>query len=147
MPVSEPGYKELILSSLGQGPTDPLAGALDVIWEDNADKASGAYLRLQYLCSRRDAVAWMRDNRFQYHQVSEQGVSEALNQVFQNLDAIYKSTVEAITLEEKKRAASRGGAYATIERVQPVAPPSVGPDPSDRAYRGDPLRRTAWDRR
>jgi hypothetical protein len=121
-----------------------LVAAVPIVWAIYADKAliAGGGGRLQYLYTERQIVdrilaAWAETKDY------EEGVSKySDNQVsahWRGLRATIQAEIEVI---ERRAAANLAPAVGTITATSPFATPAPGlPDPNDRIYRGDAIKR------
>lgn len=138
MALTEQQYKDLIVTELGDTSDGLLAANIDLYWSKN-DAASD--LEIRYRLAERDAIVLLLGAaRTGADFKTSSGSSVALDQVFQHLLAM-RDLVDT-ALASSQAALGSGGALGLLTQTAPILRDNAGqPEPNDRIYRGDPLRR------
>jgi len=101
--------------------------------------------RLQYLHAKHRAIQSLLSGVWEQVDISEEDASEKRSQKSAHLKALLEIVGDEIKVETARATGRRGIYVGPIERTAPVSVLDENPypiEPSDRAYRGDPLRRT-----
>lgn len=136
--TTEADYKALIILQIGDDASGTLAANIDLLWDTHADIANPA---LVALLTKRDAINVMLARvRNQVNFQALDGARVAASDMFSHLLAMRKALEEQIA----QAMAGQDGSVA-IGQLTTTAPierdMSNQPDPNNRIYRGDPLRR------
>lgn len=138
MALTEDQYKRLIIAELGDTSTGLLALHIDLYWSKNDSESD---LEIRYRLAERDAIMLLLGAaRTGADFTTSSGSKVALDQVFQHL--LDMRDVVDSALAASQLSLSGGGAIGTLSQTAPIMRDNAGqPDPNDRIYRGDPLRR------
>lgn len=137
--MTEQAYIDLIITSIGGDTTGGLlATNLPIFWGLHVSTSDDSVRAIQV---KIDAIRLLLGQNWKY--VSFKALDGAVVSA-SDLFAHLKDLLD-ITLAELDRAQSvlsGGGALGQLTTTAPISPTCVGqPDPNDRMYRGDPLRR------
>ncbi len=118
---------------------DELKTKIPLFWRMYADKQRQGG-RVRYLYARREAVNLLIGHMWQAVTNSDSDVSESLSDLSEHLAGIREDLDAQILAFTTSRSASRGPVVGQMLATQPIEPTPGCPDPSDRMYRGDPMR-------
>lgn len=133
-----------IIKDLNLDPASDLASvSVGRIWDSYADKVA-LYPRLQDLYTRRQACDNLLGSIWPAVDYTQSGVERRLDQFFKHLQQMRDNlNTEILRLEDRARS-NRSPAVGRSFRTAPVMARGCQPNPNDRAYGGDPLRRTPY---
>ena len=141
MALTDAQYKQLVILQTGDTADLALTTNIDLLWELHTDKAALPELRFRYV--KREAIGVVLGKLRE--QVSFTGPGQLSMSLHQRIDTLIAMDgllrAEIVRLE----AAGVGHAPAAAQLITPapvVPPGGSGVDANDRAYRGDPYRRT-----
>lgn len=137
MALTEQQYIDLIVAEVGDDAASTLATTVPLYWGRHAGLADEA----RFLATKRDAIDVMLGRvRGQVRIVGVGGASIDAHQLtthLQDMRALVQAQIESDTA-----ASGAGGAVGALATPAPVPAPLGAFDANDRAYRGDPYRRT-----
>jgi hypothetical protein len=137
-----------ILAQLGDQDTQTLTAYVGAFWNLRADKP-GIWPGLQFQYTLRDCCDVLIGQVWNQISTAAGDLRVELREKIRNLQIIRANAQAEITVLEDRARANRTPAIGQLTAIEPVAPgPCVEvpdgpyPDPSDPAYRGDPMRQT-----
>lgn len=142
MPLTSDQYKALVLTDLNQVGNADTTAARDLYWIAHEDKG-GFHPRLQYLYTKRDVIHYLIGQHWSTAVDRAVGETDTKYQDrIENLQSLLTATEAEITRLEGQRRKGRAPVVGVLTATTPVDTSEVTPNPNDRAYRGDPLRKT-----
>lgn len=142
MPLTETEHKQAIVEEVGDNAAGELAARIDRLW---AQQERHADLDRRYLYTKRAAIFFMMGRVRAEVTNSGSGIAVEDSDKFQHLREMYGLVQQEIAELPALVSASPTGASpyasAAIAQTAPIMSDGRGPDPNDRAYRGDVLRR------
>lgn len=142
MSLSSEQYKDKIILEVGDNADGLLAATVDLLWDAHDNQAE---LEVRYLYAKRDAIDVMLGSvRAQVDFTIDNDHSRKQSQKAQILLAMRAACQATLDQALALAAAASGGTVGQLTTTAPVAPLTGQQNPSDRRYRGDPLRPPRW---
>jgi CO dehydrogenase/acetyl-CoA synthase alpha subunit len=125
----------------GEG-VDILTPIVGSIWDAWSWKSYGGP-NLQYLYTKKQCIEILLGQHRRDTHAAMGAYNPDDKSMFDNLLELLRLTIEDIKTAERTAAGNRGGVVKAMLQTSPVMvdPNSNCPDPNDRKYRGDPIRR------
>lgn len=138
MALTADQQQQKIILTVGDDAAGTLAANIALLWDNHDDVAD---LPLRAALTQRDAVMVMKGRvRAQVTFRGPDGSGVNLSDLSKHLDALLVDTDALIAVLQSGQAGSI--AIGELTTTAPIAPDRAGqPDPNDRLYRGDALRR------
>jgi hypothetical protein len=141
-PLTSAEYLALVINELGLAETSAPVRHISLLWRKHAPSGAVSTF-LRYLYTKRDAIRFLLSDAATKHDIKAGDVAEAWSQDFTHLRMLLEDTNTQITAELATVSGGRGASVGQLTQVAPIqVEDGTYPNPNERAYRGDPLRRT-----
>lgn len=137
--MTEQEYIQLIITSIGGDTTsDLLATNLPIYWDLHAATSDDG---VRAILVKVDGIRLLLGQNWKYVSFKAlDGASVSASDIFDHLLKLLSLAQDE--LAQAQSVLSGGGALGQLTTTAPINPTCIGqPDPNDRMYRGDPLRR------